>query len=925
LCGGVITRIHLLVDDCGNSNSCTQTITVRDATPPVLVGVPVNTNFQCLASVPPPSAVMAVDNCDPNVIVLLSSVTNGSCPLTITRTWTAIDACTNIASATQTITVRDTVPPVLAGVPTNQNYQCLSAVPPPPVVTATDNCASNPVVTLSVNTNGFAPLIITRSWTARDACTNTASATQIVTVNDTIPPVITCASNRVVECGTGWSFGPPFVTDNCDGTNLVIQILSTTTNSLCGRTFASVRVWRAIDNHTNASQCSQTVTVVDTTPPVIACVAGKTIECGTPWAFDPPSATDICDGTNLTIAIVSTVTNAQCGRTFTAMRMWRATDSCSNASACSQTVTVVDTTPPVITCLAGKTIECGTPWVFDPPSATDICDGTNLTIADISTVTNAQCGRTFTAMRTWRATDSCTNASQCSQTVTVVDTTPPVITCVAGKTIECGTPWAFDPPSATDICDGTNLTITVISTVTNAQCGRTFTATRTWRATDSCSNSAPCSQTVTVVDTTLPVITCVSNRIVECGVVWNFNPPSASDICDGTNLTIIIVNTVTNPLVGQTFSATRTWRAIDSCSNSSACSQTVTIVDTTPPSITCSSNITVECAGPPGTVVPFVTTASDVCDTNVDIVCSPPSGSTFVLGLTTVRCVATDDSGNTNACTFTVRVRDTTPPTIVCPANIIAPEFPHDGGFGVVTFAAPVTGDICDNMLAVGCVPPSGTAFPVGYTTVRCSARDGSGNSNSCTFLVRVIAYRLTVTTTADALAGSLRQALLDANDAPGENLVQFNLPGAAPHRISLLGALPVITSPLILNGASQPGFAGTPVVELDGSGAGRPDGLIVRAGSSTIRALAWQGFATALRLETNGGNVVQGNFIGLTGPATRATASPSAPPRTSSAARPRRSGTSSPTILDRACCSTRRRRSTTPCGGTSSAWPRTG
>ncbi|MEY2410561.1 MAG: hypothetical protein QOF48_3231, partial [Verrucomicrobiota bacterium] len=466
-----------------------------------------------------------------------------------------------------------------------------------------------------------------------------------------------------------------------------------------------------------------------------------------------------------------------------------------------------------------------------------------------------------------RAMDSCSNATLCSQTVTVIDTTPPVISCIANQTVECGAAWSFTAPGVSDICDGTNLTLTVVNTLTNLLCGKTFSATRTWRATDSNTNSAQCSQTVTIVDTTPPVLTCSPNRVVECGVAWVFNFPLGTDICDGTNLSISIVGTVTNTLVGQTYSATRTWRALDSCSNFSTCSQTVTVVDTTPPANVCSTNITVECAGPSGTVVGFVTTAMDVCDTNVLVVCTPPSGTPFTLGLTTVRCVATDDSGNTNGCLFTVRVQDTTPPTIACHSDIIAAEFPHDGGSAVVTFAAPVTGDICDATLAVGCVPPSGTAFPLGFTTVRCMARDDSGNSNACAFVIRVIPYRLSVTTvitTNDSGPGSFRQALLDANDAPGENLIIFNLLGGGAQVIHLLTALPVVTSPVIIDGWSQPGFAGTPLVQLDGSAAGGADGLVIVAGNSVIRGLALTGFATAIRLETNGNDVVQGNYIGL-------------------------------------------------------------
>jgi hypothetical protein len=298
---------------------------------------------------------------------------------------------------------------------------------------------------------------------------------------------------------------------------------------------------------------------------------------------------------------------------------------------------------------------------------------------------------------------------------------------------------------------------------------------------------------------------------------------------------------------------------------------TVTIVDTNPPIIVCSTNVTVECAGPAGTAVTFTTTATDTCDSNVSLVCLPPSGTLFPLGLTAVVCVATDDSGNTNTCSFTVRVQDTTPPQITCPTDIIAAEFPHDGGSAVVTFPAPVTSDTCDSSLAVACVPPSGSSFPVGYTSVACEARDDSGNSNKCAFVIRVIPYRLPVTTTADAGAGSLRQALLDANDAPGENRIEFHLPGAGSHQIDVLSPLPVVTSPVILDGWSQAGFSGTPVIELNGAGAPGADGLVIQSASNVVRGLAIHGFATAIRLESGAGSVIQGNYLGTDATGTNA------------------------------------------------------
>src|SRR5258707_6898909 len=90
-------------------------------------------------------------------------------------------------------------------------------------------------------------------------------------------------------------------------------------------------------------------------------------------------------------------------------------------------------------------------------------------------------------------------------------------------------------------------TITIVSTVTTAagHCGTTFDATRTWQATDACGISASCSQKVTVVDTTAPVITCGNtNKTIELGTAWTFDAPTATDN-SGSN-TITIVSTVTN-------------------------------------------------------------------------------------------------------------------------------------------------------------------------------------------------------------------------------------------------------------------------------------------------------------------------------------------------------------------------------------------
>jgi ELWxxDGT repeat protein len=130
------------------------------------------------------------------------------------------------------------------------------------------------------------------------------------------------------------------------------------------------------------------------------------------------------------------------------------------------------------------------------------------------------------------------------------------------------------------------------------------------------------------------------------------------------------------------------------------------------------------------------------------------------------------------------------------------------------------------------------------------------------------------VTNVADSGPGSLRQALLDANATPGVDVVAFNIPGSGVQTIQPLTRLPIITVPLILDGATQPGFAGTPIIQLDGSQetGGSPDGLVLFAGNCTVRGFVINRFATeGIIIEQNGGNVIQGNYIGTDATGTQA------------------------------------------------------
>jgi hypothetical protein len=101
------------------------------------------------------------------------------------------------------------------------------------------------------------------------------------------------------------------------------------------------------------------------------------------------------------------------------------------------------------------------------------------------------------------------------------------------------------------------------------------------------------------------------------------------------------------------------------------------------------------------------------------------------------------------------------------------------------------------------------------------------------------------VTTTADSDAGSLRQAILCANETPGTQTIEFNIPGGGAFQIQPTSSLPTITDPMVIDATTQPGYAGTPLIELDGSLAGAGvNGLRITSGGSIVRGLVVNRFA---------------------------------------------------------------------------------
>ncbi|MEM9819696.1 MAG: gliding motility-associated C-terminal domain-containing protein [Bacteroidota bacterium] len=351
-----ITRTWTATDDCNNSVSTARVITVQDTTDPVLSGVPGNITVEC-DMVPAPATPTATDNCMGIVTIALDADTMfTACPnnFTITRTWTATDACGNDVAASQTIVVEDTQAPTFTG-PADITVSCEQGIDPAVTGSPTnilDNCDDNPVVASSDNiTVGSCPnnSTVTRTWLATDACGNVSIAfVQTITVVDnTAPSIDVTASDETFTCTdmasadaafAAWiaNNGGAMASDNCSsgmglnwdawvpGSYNIMDPLTFPGTSAGGLDpvscpTATMGVYQSetvdfvvFDECGNVSVTSATFEVIDNTPPVFeSCGVDITLPntpgvCEANFLLPAPIISEACSNTSS--PVTSTVT-----------------------------------------------------------------------------------------------------------------------------------------------------------------------------------------------------------------------------------------------------------------------------------------------------------------------------------------------------------------------------------------------------------------------------------------------------------------------------------------------------------------------------------------------------------------------------------------------------------------------------------------
>ena len=834
------------------------------------------------------------DNCSGNNVTASSvTTTNGNCPLVITRTWSLADQCGNTNTFLQTVTIVDTNPPTVlcaggANLVPNGDFESHSSCPTSggqiglatPWFEATDGTAdyfNSCALTsfLSTPTNGVGVQIPLSGQAyagvlvyGPDVNIPGSSYREYLEV-PLLSPLIAGQTYRVTfnvsraenyasaiaEIGAYFSSGAIVSNGFEQVLNFVPQVVNPSTNILLSTT-----AWMQVqgvftaaggesyltlgnflpDGATTAVPASGLYTnfayyYFDNVSVEAVCpgsVTNKIIQCGQPWNFDPPTGFDQCSGTNVTVAVASTVTNGPCPTAIT--RIWTLTDLCGNTNTWSQTVTIVNTNPPVIVCnssnlvpnpsfesytncpdSAGSELDYAAPWYPPTDGTPDYYNACAPLVSGFSVPSNwtgfqnafsgqAYAGGYVYAPGGGNATNSYREYLQTpllaplvagqSYTVTfyvsrsdifayaiaelgAYFSVGPVTNYIGGGYVLPVTPQVENPSA--NLLASTNVWMLVQGTFTAAG-GEDHLTLGNFRSdanTTAVLGSGPyANEAYYYYDQVSVVATCgTTNKIVPCGSAWTFDPPVAFDPCSGAYATVTVASTVTNSLCP--LSVTRTWTLTDLCNSTTLWTQTVSVTNSSPLAVNCGcledTSIPLFTGNACSGIVPDLSVLTNStcitgggCGTRT-IIQSPAAGTVLGAGAHNITVNIFNCGGVTNTCVLPFYVNSSL--AINCPANIFV--FGCSNSTAIVHFAATATG----NTGLVVCSPPSGSIFPLGTNVVTCTATNSCGGVTTCSFnvIVRPVPRRIACITRIINIGGypPATARVINLPDFPGGGL----------------------------------------------------------------------------------------------------------------------------------------------------------
>ena len=490
-CPETVTRTYRITDVNGNTNTCTQTITIHDLSSPVVAGSLTASTVEGCAAGAAPAAVttvaalealpggITITDCvaDASLVVTSSDAVTGTCPIVVTRTYKVTDVCGNFVNITHTINVTDTQVPVVAGSLTASTVEgCAAGAAPAAVttvaalealpggITITDCVAdASLVVTSSDAVTGTCPIVVTRTYKVTDVCGNFVNITHTINVTDTQVPVVagSLTASTVEGCAAGAAPaavttvaalealpGGITITDCVADASLVV----TSSDAVTGTCpIVVTRTYKVTDVCGNFVNITHTINVTDTQVPVVAgSLTASTVEgCAAgaaPAAVTTVAALEALPG-GITItdcvadaSLVVTSSDAVTGTCpIVVTRTYKVTDVCGNFVNITHTINVTDTQVPVVAgSLTASTVE-GCAAGAAPAAVTTVAalealpGGITITdcVADASLVVTSSDAVTGTCpivvTRTYKVTDVCGNFVNITHTINVTDTQVPVV------------------------------------------------------------------------------------------------------------------------------------------------------------------------------------------------------------------------------------------------------------------------------------------------------------------------------------------------------------------------------------------------------------------------------------------------------------------------------------------------------------------
>jgi gliding motility-associated-like protein len=569
-CEGDKIYTFTYTDCAGNISVYTYTYTIDVTTAPV---VPANagSTVECIADATQPAAPVVTDVCGNDITPVITENADPTCEGDKIYTFTYTDCAGNISVYTYTYTIDVTTAPV---VPANagSTVECIADATQPAAPVVTDVCGNDitPVITENADPTCEGDKIYTFTYT--DCAGNISVYTYTYTID--LTPFIMPANGleTVDNLADAVEPTPPTVTDNCG--NPITPVLSDVSNTPdCQGSIVYTFTYE--DCAGNSADWTYTYTVI-LAPFTLPADEASTVECIAD-AITPTPPTVFDANGNEVVPVMTENDDPVCEGekiyTFTY------TDCAGNTADWIYTYTVRDDIAPIAPdAPANMTFEC----IDDVPvagnlTALDNCSG-DITVSGVDSFDNSNpCNVIIT--RTWTFTDDCGNSSSVAHIITVTDTTAPIApSAPANATFECieNVPVAGNL-TASDNCVG-DITVGGNDSIDNTNPCNVI-ITRTWTFTDDCGNSSAVSQTITVIDTTAPVLVSdLDTEIsVSCAEIPDVPNLEFEDNCDSNvNIDFSETNTFDESIL-MDYEIVRTWRVSDACGNANIYTQTLQV------------------------------------------------------------------------------------------------------------------------------------------------------------------------------------------------------------------------------------------------------------------------------------------------------------------------------------------------------------